>query len=768
MTFASKALESASERFFLVKLTSRRYLYLGQLTAPNTYIYTVPENLNIQSVVINGVTISSSNYTYSNNQLQIISTLNLASVSNVVTLDHNIFLTGTKQRETSSVPGIPNALWEPLILNYPNFSQSMSNIAEGVFSLSNTSIQVASTNRWCQALIGRPEAITGQYESLSKAPVEVWVCIDNVYENRKIFDGEVSSVNYSYGTAYLEIIDTFQKLNNTASFGTVTQNTITSGSLIGNLWVVYADPENETKPIPLTIGRSSPFSIQPGYKHVDPFGGVLNLNMYHLNDGQEAIAIGPSVKSQVTQTIYHAGRVLGTGIKRITFGGMFPGSVTKVFNFNKEISGTRLITNETSPDKGKSIKVTKRIINTVIFCRLNNINNFTGEIGDYIPPQYLPTPYNTQSDGAHICAFGANIHENYNLALAVMYPLGTKFAINANDFLNSFTTSQMNLPNDAIPSMSVWVENDDSATYEFFEEDVGGIIGVNTEPRFNFTTRHLPFTIMPSDEYTIGDRSVRDIVFTVPANEQINVSSSIVKVRFSPDESVNHADALKFIVKSAGMQVNDASFSQAAIDLAANVSMTIPDKGGEFPSCLQVAQSITSSTFGLLRINQSRQVEYELIKNPSLLVVDGVRDPINMLNDRTSANVQYQDMVSSVQFENPQLKNLASIGLNGPNAVVDFPIIKQVHRVDKIKKINHVLENIQTRKNAIAGYFASPTVEYSLATASEDLASSIGDIIEINNTAVADKTQTTKGVIVSLEQSGPTTSVKVNEIRGVT
>jgi hypothetical protein len=196
--------------------------------------------------------------------------------------------------------------------------------------------------------------------------------------------------------------------------------------------------------------------------------------------------------------------------------------------------------------------------------------------------------------------------------------------------------------------------------------------------------------------------------------------------------------------------------------------VTFPqDQASNFSSYLDAAQSITSSTLGLLRVNQSRQVEYELIKNPQALTTDGIRDKVNMLAGETSAAVEYQDIVTSVEFENPQLVNLAALSGTGPKAVVDLPINKQLHRVEKSKTVQHVLESIQNRKSAIAGYLGNPTVEYTLSTASEDLASSIGDVIEIQNTAVADTSETAKGIITSLEQSGSTTNLKVNEIRGV-
>lgn len=750
MTFASKALESASERFFLVKMTSRRYLYLGQLTAPNTYIYTVPENLNIESVIINGEAISSSNYVYSNNQLQITSALNLLSTSNVVTLDHNIFLTGTKQRETSGISGLPNAIWQPLIRNYPNFSQSMANIAEGVFTLSNTNIDFICTDRWAQALVGKPEEITGQYESLSRSPIFVWACIDSYEDNRKIFDGEVTSASYNNGIFSLSIIDTFQKLTNSASFGTRAQSQIYTGN--GSQ---FPKIEDENSIVTITMGKSSPISVSPGYRHVDPFGSPP-CPLYHISDCKQAKLIGPQNANQTSTTTWHAGRIVGTDIKKINFGTVI--GDTLVFRLKQTVEQETTFYGVISEDNVTELW-NFQLINNIFFVRLSNINDFTGEIGDYIPGTYLPTGFKNLY--AHVAGFGPNLYGSYNLAL-----VATETQIDDGDPTDypNLNLPAMSLPNNTIPSMSVILEGGDSSDYKFNAFLAFGQFDFTIRDRSSFYTRHMPFTYSLGTAYTIGGQTVRDVYFTLNASTKVNIASSTVKCRFSPNQTMTHADALKFIVRSSGMDVNDASFTQAAADLSANVSVTYPlDNAGEFSNYLETAQSITNSTLGLLRVNQDRQVEYKVIKNPNLAAASGVRDSVNMLDGRTQASIQYQDMISSVNFENPQLKTV-----NSPaTSVVDFPVIKQLHRVEKTKNIKHVLDSIQNRKNAIAGYFANPTVEYSLATASEDLASSIGDVIQINNKVVADKNETTKGVIVSLDQSGSTTSIKVNEIRGV-
>lgn len=743
MTFASDAIKPASERFFLVRITARKYVGLGSSIGGGQYLFSVPSGLNISSIVVNGST--EPVWTYTDDELIVTSLINLASASNVMTIDHDIFVTGTKIRTTSSIAGIPDAEWMPLINNYPNFSQSMRNIAEGVFSLSGTSIDLICTDRWGQNLLG-------DYDSLSSAPVEVWACIDDVSVNRKIFDGEISSVNYQYGILSLTVIDTFQKLKNTASFGTRAQSHIYTGNS-GQ----YPKPDDENSILPITLGKSSPFSIAPGYRHIDAFEGPEKL--YHLNDGLRCKLIGPQNPTQDSTTTWAAGRIVGNDIKRIYFGA-FTGN-TLVKYCRKVIENVYSIQSVGSLVYADTDVKNFWITNTILYCQLSNINDFNGEIGDFIPASYLPGGFSTQ--GGVICGFGSGLNGSYNLAIHL---LQDKDPAQSNPV--DFTIAALNLPNNLIPSMSVWVEAGNSSDYRFdaFLNSIGNLF---YKTKYAFTTRYIPYTLSLGSSYTVGGQTVRNVYFTTPENSQVNISASTVRVRYSPNTTLTHSGALKFICKSSGLEVNDSTFTQADTDLSANVSMTIPvgQESNDFGPYLEAAQYVTSSTLGVLRVNQSRQVEYEIIKNPSSLAVDSTKNALNMIDGETNTSVEYQDIYSSIEFENPQLYNLASLSGSGPKAVVDLPINKQLHRSNKTKSIQHCLESIQNRKDAIAGYFGAPTVEYTLATASEDLASSIGDVVEVTNKAVADGSETAVGIIVGLDQSGQKTTVKINEIRGV-
>jgi hypothetical protein len=729
MTFATEAAKSASERFFLVRLTPRKYLGAGTSIGGSQYTFAVSSTVNVSIVTVNNAT--EAVWTHVGDLLTVTSATDLSNVANIVTLDHNIFVTGTSERETAAISGIPDALWSPLLLSYPGFSQSMSNIAEGIFSLSGTSIELISVDRWGQKLFG-------DNDSFSKASVTVWACIDTVSTNRMIFDGEVSSASYRYGKLTLQVIDTFSKLKDTASFGTKSQSHV----YVGNSYTPYSDPRDENRAMPLTFGRSSPMTISFGWRHLDAYGSP-NGSLYHLSSGNKAIKVGPSQPTGATTIKFLCGRVIGSDVKRLNFGTISAAYALYVQRQVQEVPGTP--------------PYPLNIYDKILYL---TVSTFNGEIGDYIP-----------TVNGWVCGYQSGLWGSYNLAIAC-----PEYGISELDSGNignpSGGVAVPSIPNNTIPSVSCWIDGSNNVQYKSYYYTLSLLPSAVSRTA---DTRYLKFTVS-TETYSFNGQNITLVFAEIsPTTNGLNILdqsnslvSATIRCRISPTNPMTHADCLKYVVSGSGMSTNAASFTQADSDLAANVSMTLPlSERNEFESYLSAAEIITKSTLGLLRVNTSREVEYEIIKNPTALSIDATRNTINMLSDATSCNLEYQDIYSAVSFQNEQLNDLTAIAGTGPKAFVESAKTKQLHRIDRIKTINHCLDSIQNRKNAIAGYFSAPTVEYKLNTSSEDLASAIGDVVEITNEVVGNDTGITKAIIVSLDQYGSETTIKLNEIKGV-
>lgn len=743
MTFATDAEKSASERFFLIKFSPRMYLNYNDFnfisgTFPN-YIWEIDtemSNLEIDNISINGSVISSSSWTYVGSVIRITTGLSLNIESNIVCLDYNLFTTGTKTRYTTlAESNIVTAEWRPLVTQYPDFSQSMRDIAEGVFSLSNSSIQIIADQ-----YIFPNQTLTNNFVN---CPVMVWACIDSVNNNRLIFEGVVSSVDYQYKVITFNLIDTFNKLKNSGEFGSVGQaynNKTTTRTQ-------YISSADENSPATLVVGKTSPLIVSSGARQSANYSQLRNY--FSLSDGLRAIPVTQDFEAASTVKFY-LGRMIGNQLKKLTFG-----TVTRAYRLFA-------LGNYNVVDKNFNIRA--QDYHPLI---LMYLSNFNGQIGDYIP--------NLVAGGVTYKAYCCQneefffLGELYNCAFApVMYQWSTTDSTTPGSVAVTLPTEN------TVPSISIFSEGNGDIQYQYARANQADPNSAATLT-MKYSGRYLPFSVSIEDSYTYGGETVSHVYATVNSSD---IGGDLpgalsVKARFSPNETMSHSRFMKFLTKSSGLTTNDSTFTSAETYYNGSISLTVPSFGeSAYSSYLEVAQKVTSSVLSLLRINEARQAEYFVMRP-----LDGankpIRNSVNMLQGATGTHIEFQDMYTCVKFTNNNFKETNKFTTQAYDASVNFPINKIRYRKDLTKKIEHVLDDIQGRKTFIAGYFASPNVEYSLATASVDLASKIGDIIRIENSANVTKNETIAGVdyahamITGLDQTGNKTRVKANGNVGV-
>ncbi len=736
MTFASSSLETVSERFMLVEMRPRNYLGVGTNIGGNNYTWTLTID-QIFAVAVNGVTLSGGDWTYTGGLLTVSSLTNLAAVANFVIVETHVYLTGTKIRDTlAGVSGLQSAIWLPYILQYPEWSQSARNITEGVFTIASTTLQVISDERWIQ------DRLTTS-DSWYRAPVYVWLCIDNLETHRLVFNGEVSSLTIQNNIVTFEIADAFQALNQTATFGTQAQ----AYSIDGGAYSSTVYPADQNKPIPLIMGKTSPLSIEPGYRISEVFGTPATTKMYHLNDGLKCVPTTNNLESSTSVT-YLCGRVVGSNIKVLTFG-----TISQTYH--------HYVTN--------TITVNGSTMNIWSLLVYLNCSNFNGEIGDYVP----------DVGGSGIegwcCARGTFTHDSttFNVAFTTLVgSSGVKYRFEHDGTIPTSGSQSAPTLSSTLPSMSLWVEGNTNAMYEASYDALSLVPYLAT---VKYSGRYVPFTLSLGTPYTFGGESITHIYATVDATDISYTGDELpgklsLKCRFSPGTALSHADAMEFVCKSSGLSTNATSFTAAASDLSANVVMSSPpvDSNG-YGKYLDLTQSIAKSTLGLLTVNEDREVLYSIIPDPDGETSIGTRNTVNMLEGDSTTRVDYQDIYSDYIFENPQYRGIEALSPAGPGPVtiVTFNKAKYLHKSDRAKKISHVLEDVTNRKEQIASYLSEPNIEYNFSTASEDLNSDIGDVVTIENDMIADSTTTKKVMIVAIDATGSKTQIKTNELRGL-
>lgn len=730
MTFSSEANKTDNERFFLAQVTARKDLGLGVSIGGNDYTFDIT-GLNVSEVYVNG---TAETFSILGNVLTVTSLEDLESSANYTIVDHELYLTGTSARVTSSVAGLPDAVWEPRVLTYPSFAQSVTNVLSGVFTLSSSQLKIISTDGLHQKLLSASD-------SLSKAPVKIWACVNGVENNRVIFVGEVASASVSNAVLTLELIDTFNKLGDTAYFGDKSQ----SLNYVGNSARPYVIPEDDNTAVPLTIGHSSPRTISPGWRHLDAYGSPLQGQFYHVSGGTKAIKYSPQLPTPSSTISYSAGRILSSDLLRLNFG---------TINQAYEQYVTRTIPADATR-ASSTVLIYEQII--YLFC-----SSFNCQVGDYVPEL-----------GGWVCQTGNISFGSYNVAIAVPF-YGATTAINTipADGIMSPTPT---LTNNVYPAMTVWMEGGDQVS----NVDIFISGGLSPDNRYTFHgTRYLPFTASLAS-YTHAGRTINHVNFTVDPSAAGLLDTQNGDTNSNPLANKNvyyayrlasedtHATGLKFLLESAGMATNATSFTQADTDLPdINLAMTLPlNLGKEHDTYLKACEAVTSSTFGVLSINSDQEVEYKVLD--TVVTPDLVRDDNDVINNSVSAKIEYQDIATSFIFNHGQITTPLFSGGISVSASVESAYSQFLNRTFKVREIKHYLKDLTGVVSRISGYLKNAVVEYTITTSSKDLDTQISSSVELTNSSVTNPSGVTSGVVVGIDSSASSTNIKINEIRGV-
>lgn len=729
MSFATEALKPTSDRFMLIQIQPKKRVTGATSLGGGLYQFSLSNDYIVDSVQGNGGNLS---FTHSNGLLVVTSpSLNLTSGSVYTIVYLNMFLTGTTARVSSGVSGVPNAEWLPYILKYPTANQSMKNISEGVLSYSSSSIKIITTDNSIQKLLDLNN-------SFSNARVKIWECINSIDNNMVVFEGVAGGISLQDGVAVVSVLDTFSLLNKTATYlPEYTKSYIANSTTL----TTYPDISTPDQAAPIVFGASSPYRAK---ETASPFTfGAPFARTYHVTDGLRLIKHTPQVPQQsTTNAKYFVARFIGSGVKAMSFG-----TITRAYReFTSGASVGGYLTYSVyyyiqctnfSGKIGDSFVVTgTAIADRVYVCNDQNVTGPDGATYNFvcISPRSLFVSSSLPASSGLVSLnpiSGTNlsycVYRNDLSSLSFETDSGSTQTKDAFYYLNQFNTDAVTVETVSLgtyyglPVSALYINVDYSSS------------GLNAFFRFN--------ELDPSNFYC----------------------------RFTSDIPViTHGEMMKFLCDAAGLTTNESTFDQADADLNASVSVTFPlNNEQQFKRYLDDAQYILKSTFGVLRLNEDREVEYKIIKNPSAIAPDRVRDNTNIIAGSFSTSVQYQDIASTVRFKNPQLQDIRSANQTGPGYVVTNPEAQYLHGIVNEKNYDHCLNDIATRKDAIAGYIGSPTVEYTSSSASEDLVTRIGDVVDVTHKSVATEDNQAKGFVVELNTGTSQSTIRINEIRGV-
>jgi hypothetical protein len=290
--------------------------------------------------------------------------------------------------------------------------------------------------------------------------------------------------------------------------------------------------------------------------------------------------------------------------------------------------------------------------------------------------------------------------------------------------------------------------------------------------------RYLIYNTLTSTNYNAIDGKLgREIQFKINpvTNDLVDqqgssaLSNMQIFVRFSVSNPLKAVDALRVCCVASGLTAA-STFTSANVSVDPSISICVPDLNqNEYPSYLQVAQKLCKSIFGFLYINESREVDLKLFETIQSAVPDHTRTINETLVDETSVRLNYQDIVTTVNFENSQIRDLNAVGGSSPTSLTSrvYEDMIQLHAVNNTMTYDHCSLDIDTAADRIGQYLSRPLVEYTISTGSLDLQTSLGDVVQLNNPVAPDDSQTIKALVVGIETSVSKTKLTLNELRGV-
>lgn len=164
------------------------------------------------------------------------------------------FLTGNVARYAPRDPEAAgdNVCWKPLLVDYPEVSVAIDDIATGIFSFSAGSLNIINDGNF----LGRYFSSTG---SLSGREIKIWQCINDVSNIELAYVGKIANGSLSGNVANLRLLDSTSELDRTAVFDMVDYGT-TAESLMIYGTTKSIMPEDIGKPIPRFFMRTTPFA----------------------------------------------------------------------------------------------------------------------------------------------------------------------------------------------------------------------------------------------------------------------------------------------------------------------------------------------------------------------------------------------------------------------------------------------------------------------------------------------------------------------------
>lgn len=359
------------------------------------------------------------------------------------------------------------------------------------------------------------------------------------------------------------------------------------------------------------------------------------------------------------------------------------------------------------------------------------LNPFTNiQIGDTIKYTTSGTDYY-----AHILYLGTFFHASFTFNAIVATGAGTLF-----------TTSTLT----PLKSFAIRIKND--------------VTGTSTAPYYGRDY------IIDESAITSGGNIFMGINFLNNFESNFSLATldpdqDHVFFRTSNDSPQTHGVFLKDVLDIVGTPTDAASFTAADSDLPVNVAFSIPNfDEQDYKTYLKYCQDVLGSTLGYLKINSSFEIEYNLISAPTSTEI---RNSALTLQGGTQASVDYQDIITQIIAYNPHnSSDWITSFTPSPSETRDDPKARWLQGFVNVDRFRHCLETITARIDSHIGIKSKRTATYTFETATQDIDSSLGDDLQLENKIVLGTSKIQDVKIITIQKSPGKVTIEASDLKG--
>ena len=255
MTFQTEKNKQSSLKAYLVRLRPSRHIN-SYLTAIGGGRYSATVDLNITAIEEDSASLTRVSTTpnvgeYLFNDLTRELVIYPTNILNILIVHHYIFLTTARFRVVNEDPensSTPLRDWEPRLESAPTIVQSISNIIEGLLSISVSSISIINSDNYFNRYLT-------VNDSFALKEIKIWQYINDISTIKMALQGTTGKELSSSGkNITISTTDILGEINREAFCGDNADEVYCSSNTLPNL-----NPDNEGDPIRLFFGRATKY-----------------------------------------------------------------------------------------------------------------------------------------------------------------------------------------------------------------------------------------------------------------------------------------------------------------------------------------------------------------------------------------------------------------------------------------------------------------------------------------------------------------------------